>query len=151
MTANPSDDPVAEFLAERCRDVLGATPWLAIAETEQQAAGMGSVLRNTGADDVLALGISKGAGPIDDTVPLIGLDEQAPGSMMSGIRHAQAVVADLPADAVSRIDDWDPTPPTTPRGEPTARLSAITAALMAERFELDLDGYEAAPQPQLRT
>ncbi|MEM9035865.1 MAG: hypothetical protein AAGA99_13355 [Actinomycetota bacterium] len=104
----PTDaDPVERFLAERFRSVLAETPWLLVGNTDAIAAGMGGVLREMGASDVMAMGIGR-VEDVDSAVPLISLGAETSGSMMELIRWEQRLVDDLPDWAVERLDEWDP-------------------------------------------
>lgn len=108
MVANEAVDPVEEFLAARIRSLLAGRPWLTVADVDQAAAGMGARLVDLGAEDVIAIGVSSGTGPIADGVPLISLGVVTSGSMMDGIRLGGRVARDLPAPVLARLDEWDP-------------------------------------------
>jgi hypothetical protein len=65
-------------------------------------------LRSVGADEILLLAVEgNGAGPAPD-VPMFLLEPPEGLSMMEMLRHGSDVLADLPADALAALADFDP-------------------------------------------
>lgn len=99
---------VEDYLTRRFAEIFGASPWLVVTDVDQSAVAAAAMLRELGATDVLAVGISVGTGPIDDSVPLISVGDEVVGTMMDGIRNGQTRADNMPAWVVEQVDEWDP-------------------------------------------
>jgi hypothetical protein len=84
--------------------------WIIALDVAGNAGGFVEALRNMGAGPCLAIGASRGSGPLPDPASgpeAIVLDVSA-DSMMEGIWAAQKALASLPSWAIEQVEAFDP-------------------------------------------
>ena len=118
------------------RSVIEDQPWLVAMDVLVPAARMAESLLELGASSVFALGASRGMGELPDPerVPQLALDNRG-DDMMSAVRSAQNLLADLPSTAREIIAAWDP-----------GREARVLATLFSDgRTVADRPVYAARP------
>ncbi|MEZ4227558.1 MAG: hypothetical protein R3B89_00250 [Polyangiaceae bacterium] len=94
---------------EALRALYSGRRWIVAADNLVSAGQLGEVLRDLGAREVMAIGASRGTGPLaSDAVVQLSLGLLPATSMMAGIRESEAILDDLPAAARARVDSFDP-------------------------------------------
>jgi hypothetical protein len=97
------------YYAALMRRRIAGRPWLATADTLVGAAAYGRMLLNLGAERVLAIGGSRGAGVLPDPQEMAQIDLGCGGSdFMTAVRASEAALAHLPPDAWAQVDAFDP-------------------------------------------
>lgn len=97
------------YYAALMRQRIAGRPWLATADTLVGAAAYGRMLLNLGAERVLAIGGSRGAGVLPDPREMAQIDLGCGGSdFMTAVRASEAALAHLPPDAWAQVDAFDP-------------------------------------------
>jgi hypothetical protein len=101
--------PLVAHIRNELSTVVKGIPWLACGDVLVSAATMASTLLDLGAEKVLAIGATRGTGPLPDRpgLELLDLGMRA-GSMMQAIRGSLALMADLPDAAKARVEAFDP-------------------------------------------
>jgi len=89
--------------------VYSARPWIAAGEIVQAAAGMAEQLRAAGAERALAVGAYPGIGVTDESVEHIAVGQAVGGSLMDGVRFANATLHDPPMEVLAAVNRFDPT------------------------------------------
>ena len=100
-----------EHYAAMVRGRISGRRWICTADVAVPAAHLANRLMGLGAEAVLVLGVSRGAG-LPELVSgvellVVGRTDQ-PSDWMQAIHSAEARLQDLPADAQARIDAFDP-------------------------------------------
>lgn len=88
-------------------DVFSGRRLLVALDVLVEAGGVIVQLEQLGVEGCLAVGGSRGTGSIRSDIPTVDLGITGT-SMMDGIRSTEAALENLPADALARIDAWDP-------------------------------------------
>ncbi|MEM8884291.1 MAG: hypothetical protein AAGD14_09495 [Planctomycetota bacterium] len=89
------------------RETYGGRKWICAGAVVLEGVNVGTTLRDLGAE-VLALGATRGTGDIPDWITTIDLDIGPSPDLMSGMRAAEAALANLPAWAREELDRFDP-------------------------------------------
>ncbi|MEZ4373478.1 MAG: hypothetical protein R3B07_21840 [Polyangiaceae bacterium] len=91
------------------RHVYASRRWIVASDNLVSAGRLCEVLRELGADQVMAIGASRGTGPLaSEAVVQLTLGALPAETMMGGIRESEALIDALPAPAVARVQAFDP-------------------------------------------
>ncbi|MCA9644388.1 MAG: hypothetical protein KC492_27030, partial [Myxococcales bacterium] len=94
---------------EALRKVYAHRRWIVASDNLVSAGRLCEVLRELGAEQVMAIGASRGTGPLtSEGVIQLSLGALPAESMMGGIRETEALIDALPAPAVTRVEAFDP-------------------------------------------
>lgn len=94
---------------EALRAVYAPRRWIVASDNLVSAGHLGEVLRGLGATEMMAIGASRGTGPLaSDAVVQLNLGALPAETMMGGIRESEALIDSLPEAAVARIEAFDP-------------------------------------------
>lgn len=101
---------ILEYLHNQLQEVYGGKRWIIAADVLAATRGTVDWLQQLGAESALCLAGSRGAGkpPNEDFAPDPIVFELGGQDMMSSVRLAANKLANLPPEAVARIDAYDP-------------------------------------------
>jgi len=99
--------PTVEHWTDIVRRCVAGHRWIVAQDVLVSAAGVAKRLQDLGASSVLAIGATRGTGPVPAGVATICMDVRAT-SMMDGIRRGEAALDALPAEHVAAVDAFDP-------------------------------------------
>ena len=104
----------SNILIEQCRKVIGTIvsdrPWIVTTGVVVASLSIAKTLRGLGATKVLAIGISRGTGSLeneDGAIQLLNLGLGDIPDMMDAIRLEEQTLGDLPEDVIALVADFD--------------------------------------------
>ena len=107
----PKYDPSIAHYQKELKKFFSEKSWIVATGVVVASVNIAKDLRKIGAKKVLAIGVVRGTGNIDDTDPnieIINLQQQTATDMMAAIRKEEMLLADLPTWVHKRIERFDP-------------------------------------------
>ena len=101
-----------EQYREQVRMIVAGRPWIVTTGVVVSSLKIATQLRGLGATKVLAIGISRGTGSLendDESIQLLNFGMADVPDMMDAIRLEEQTLGNLPDDVLSLVRDFDPT------------------------------------------
>ena len=102
---------LVEQYREQVRTVVAGRPWIVATGVVVASLRIAKELKGLGATKVLAIGISRGTGSLDnddESIQLLDLGMGDAPDMMDAIRLEEQTLGDLPDDVMALVADFDP-------------------------------------------